>query len=190
MKDFSKISFKWTFRDYVTAVSLYFMIKKASFVSKNSSPEKTAAGLSRAVLKALQELKEIDSSPKIKVNVKKSSDIEALTVSLTGANERENQVFIKAVLELFSSIDDPRYVIIGITKIFKTEKRNYANSFSCPSVFGVNKESAEIFRKQLKAPAGNFELVFTRSENGRKILNECKKAVVSQFNTINSFYVS
>ena len=77
--------------------------------------------------------------------------------------------------ELFSPIDDPRYVIIGITKVFKVEKRNYINSFSCPSVIGVNKESAEIFKKYLKSPAGDFELVFTRSENGRKILNECKK---------------
>lgn len=159
----------------VIIMSLYFMIRKASFVAKNSSPEKTVAGLSGAVMKTLQHLKEIDSSPKIKVNVKKSSDGKALEVSLTGASEREKKVFIKAVSELFAPIDDPRYVIIGITKLFNTEKRNFTNSFSCPSVIGVNKESAEIFKKYLKSPAGNFELAFTRSENGRKILNECKK---------------
>lgn len=159
----------------VTIMSLYFMIKKASFVTKNSTPEKTVTGLSRAVLKTLQQLKEIDSSSKIKVNVKKAADGKSLSVSLTGASERESKVFIKAISELFSPIDDPRYVIIGITKIFKAEKRNFTNSFSCPSVIGVNKESAEVFRKYLKSPAGDFELVFTRSENGRKILNECKK---------------
>ena len=159
----------------VIILSLYFMIKKASFVTKNSTPEKTVTGLSRAVLKTLQQLKEIDSSPKIKVSVKRDADGKSLSVSLTGASERESKVFIKAISELFSPIDDPRYVIIGITKIFKAEKRNYINSFSCPSVIGVNKESAEIFRKFLKSPAGDFELVFTRSENGRKILNECKK---------------
>mgnify|MGYP003290408509 CR=1 FL=1 len=159
----------------VTIMSLYFMIKKASFVTKNSTPEKTVTGLSRAVLKTLQQLKEIDSSPKIKVNVRKSADGKSVEVSLTGASERESKVFIKAISELFSPIEDPRYVIIGVTKIFKIEKRNFTNSFSCPSVIGVNKESAEVFRKYLKSPAGDFELVFTRSENGRKILNECKK---------------
>ena len=155
--------------------SLYFMIKSASFVSKNSSPEKTVLGLSRAVLKTLQRLKEIDSSPKIKVNVKKSSDGGFLEVSLTGASERERKVFIKAVSELFAPIDDPRYVIVGLTKILKTSKRNYANSYPCPSVIGVNKESAEIFREYLKSPAGNFELVYTGGEKGKKALNECKK---------------
>lgn len=159
----------------ITIISLYFMIKKASFVTKNSTPEKTVTGLSRAVLKTLQQLKEIDSSPKIKVSVKRDADGKSLSVSLTGATERESKVFIKAISELFSPIDDPRYVIIGISKIFKTEKRNYINSFACPSVIGVNKESAEIFKKFLKSPAGDFELVFTRSENGRRILNECKK---------------
>ena len=159
----------------VTIISLYFMIKKASFVTKNSTPEKTVTGLSRAVLKTLQQLKEIDSSPKIKVNVKRAADGKSLSVSLAGATERESKVFIKAISELFSPIDDPRYVIIGITKILKTEKRNFTNSFSCPSIIGVNKESAEIFKKHLKSPARDFELVFTRSENGRKILNECKK---------------
>ena len=105
----------------------------------------------------------------IKKEIKKSIG------SLAGATERESKVFIKAVSELFSPIDDPRYVIIGITKVFKVEKRNYINSFSCPSVIGVNKESAEIFKKYLKSPAGDFELVFPRNENGRKTLNECKK---------------
>ena len=159
----------------ITIMSLFFMIKKASFVTKNSTPEKTVTGLSRAVLKTLQQLKEIDSSPKIKVNVKKSTDGKSLEVSLAGASEREKKVFMKAVSELFEPIDDPRYVIIGLTKIFNAEKRNFANSFSCPSVIGVNKESAEILKKYLKSPAGEFELVYTKSENGRKILNECKK---------------
>lgn len=159
----------------VTAVSLFFMIKKASFVTKNSTPEKTVRGLCAAVLKTLQALKEIDSSPKIRVSVKKSSDGKAVSVGLTGATEREAKVFIKAVTELFSPIEDPRYVIISITKVFGNEKRNYINSFACPSIIGVNKESAEILRKFLKSPAGDSELVFTRSENGRKILNECKK---------------
>ncbi len=47
--------------------------------------------------------------------------------------------------------------------------------YACPTAFGINKESAELFGKNLKGPAGNFELIYTKSESGRKTLKECKK---------------
>lgn len=159
----------------ISAVAFVFCMKKASFVVKNSSVEKTVTGLSRAVLKTLQQLKLVESSPKVKLNVSLSSDGKNVCVSLTGAPERDKKVFLKAIGELLSPIDDPRYVIVGIKKLFNSPVRDYVNSFACPAAFGVNKESAELFGKNLKSPAGNFELVYTRSENGRKILNECKK---------------
>lgn len=155
--------------------SLYLCFKKASYVSKNASPEKTVSGFANAVLKALQEAKEIESSSKIKVQVQRNTNGNAVAVSLNGAAEREKKVFLRAVRELFAPIDDPRYVIIGTSRMFGAVRREYDNSFACPTVFGVNKETAEILQKNLKGPVGNFELVFTRSENGRKILNECKK---------------
>lgn len=166
----------------ISIFSLVFFFKRLSFVTKNSSPEKTVLGLSGAVLKTLQKLREIDDNPKIKVRVLRSKDNKSLAVSLTDGTEREKKVFIKAINEMFSPIDEPRYVIIGLTKLFGSYKRNYTNSFSCPSVIGVNKENAEILKQNLKSPAGNFELVFTKSENGRKVLNECKK--LSLFNSI------
>ncbi len=159
----------------LAVAAAYFCFKKASYVIKNSSPEKTVKGFADAVLKGLQELKEIESSSKIKLRTQKSADGKAVSVSLEGSSEREKKVFLKAVKELFAEIDDPRYVIIGTTKTLGTVKRNYENSFACPTVFGVNKETAEILQKHLKGPVGSFELVFTRSDNGRKVLNECKK---------------
>ena len=48
-------------------------------------------------------------------------------------------------------------------------------SYACPSVIAVNKETAEIIAKNLKSAGGKFELVFTRNENGRKELFKCRK---------------
>lgn len=159
----------------ISAAAIVFCIKKASFVVKNSSAEKTVLALSKAVLKTLQQLKLIETSSKAKITVSLSSDGKSLSVSLDNAPERDKKVFIKAVSELLSPIDDPRYVIVGVRRIFKSEVPDYVNSFACPSVIGVNKESAELLGKNLRAASGKFKLVYTKSENGRKILNECKK---------------
>ena len=159
----------------LTVLSVYCCFKNAMYVLKNASPEKTVSGFADAVLQSLQDLKEIESSSKIKLQIQQNASGNAVSVGLTGSSEREKKVFLKAIRELFAAIDDPRYVIIGTTKAFGSDRRDYKNSYSCPTVFGVNKETAEILQKNLKGPVGNFELVFTRSENGRKILNECKK---------------
>lgn len=157
----------------MSAVSSVFCLKNASFVTKNATPEKTVRGLADAVLKTLQQMKEIDTSPKIKTDIQSRG--ENLHISLTGASEREKKVFIKAVSELFAPIDDPRYVIISTKKLFGSERPDYKKCYACPSVIGVNKETAAILQKNLKAPAGTFALVFTKNDNGKKVLAECKK---------------
>ena len=47
---------------------------------------------------------------------------------------------------MLSPIDDPRYLIVNT----KNNKLNYFMSYSCPSVLGINKETAEILKKHLK----------------------------------------
>ncbi len=159
----------------LTVLSVYFCLKNAMYVLKNASPAKTVSGFADAVLHSLQDLKEIEASSAIKLQIQQNANGNAVSVGLNGCSEREKKVFLKAIRELFAAIDDPRYVIIGTSKIFGTVRRDYRNSFACPTVFGVNKETAEILQKNFKGPVGNFELVFTRSDNGRKVLNECKK---------------
>ncbi len=159
----------------LTVLSVYVCFKNAMYVLKNASPEKTVSGFADAVLQSLQDLKEIEASSEIKLQIQQNANGNAVSVGLTGSSEREKKVFLKAIRELFTDIEDPRYVIIGTSKMLGTVRRDYQNSFACPTVFGVNKETAEILQKNLKGPVGNFELVFTRSENGRKVLNECKK---------------
>ena len=54
-------------------------------------------------------------------------------------------------------------------------KYNYVFSYACPSILSVNKETAEIFKRHLKATGANFDLIFTRNQNGRKELFKCRK---------------
>ncbi len=150
------------------------LIKSASVVMKNSSPEKTVSNLSRAILKTLMEIGEVESRG-VRICVEKSEKKNTVNCSLEKATVREKNVFAKAVSELLSPIDDPRYLIIGTKGIAKFTSRNYVQSYACPSVIAVNKETAEILARNLKSAGGKFELVFTRNEQGRKELFKCRK---------------
>ena len=76
---------------------------------------------------------------------------------------------------MLSPIDDPRYLIVASKNSSGKIKYNYVFSYACPSVLSVNKETAEIFKRHLKATGANFDLIFTRNQNGRKELFKCKK---------------
>ena len=158
----------------LAAVSAVLLIKSASVVMKNSSPEKTVYNISSAILRTLKEIGEIDSNG-ARVSVEKSAKQGIINCSLERATLREKNVFAKAVSEILSPIDDPRYLIIGTKGFSKLETKNYVQSFACPSVIGVNKENAAVLAKNLKSAGGKFELVFTRNEQGRKELFKCRK---------------
>ncbi|MBR5561739.1 MAG: DEAD/DEAH box helicase family protein [Clostridia bacterium] len=158
----------------IAAISSVLLIKSASVVMKNSSPEKTVSNISNAILRTLKEIGEIESRGAT-VSVKKSEKKNTVNCSLSKATVREKNVFAKAISELLSPIDDPRYLLIGTKGISKFTSRNYIQSYACPSVIAVNKETAEILAKNLRSAGGKFELVFTRNENGRKELFKCRK---------------
>ena len=158
----------------IALVSSVFLVKSASVVMKNSSPEKTVTNIGNAILRTLKEIREIESRG-TSVSVEKSQKKNTVNCSLKKATAREKNVFAKAMGELLSPIDDPRYLLIGTKGISKITSRNYVQSYACPSIIAVNKETAEVLARNLKRTGGKFELVFTRSEQGRKELFKCRK---------------
>ncbi|MBR6514395.1 MAG: DEAD/DEAH box helicase family protein [Clostridia bacterium] len=144
-----------------------FLIKKLYFLSKNSSPEKSISTLARAVLNTLCELGEIESRG-VRLSVKKRDGY--IECSLEGGTQREKSVFSKAVTEMLSPIDDPRYILIAKGSFAP----DYTRSYACPSVIGNKKENAEVLRSKLRG-SGKFELVYTRNEEGRKTLFCCRR---------------
>ena len=151
-----------------------FLGKKASSFLKSSSPEKTVSNIANAVLKTLKEINEIESKGAT-ISIKKHEKKNIINCSLNKATFREKNVFAKAMCEILSPIDDPRYLIIGTKGVASMTSRNYVKSFACPSIIAVNKETAEILARNLKAAGGKYELVFAKNEQGRKELFKCRK---------------
>lgn len=158
----------------VAAVSSVLLIKAATRVLKNSTPEKTVSNLSRSILRTLKEIGEIDSRSAA-VSVKTSSKRNTVNCSLEKATVREKNVFAHAVSQMLSPIDDPRYLIIGTKGLLGSKSKNYVQSYACPNIIAVNKDTAQILANNLKSAGGRFELVFTRNEQGRKELFKCRR---------------
>lgn len=100
---------------------------------------------------------------------------------LEGGTTYEKSVFINALLEVISPIDNPRYVIIRKNKLLFIKQRDY---HSVPEVIAKNKNLAIHFESQWQNHVGDCELIFTRNIEGRKLLLASRvKSLASQFET-------
>ena len=92
----------------------------------------------------------------------------------------EKSTFIKSLLEIVGKVENPRYIIIRKSRFLIFIKQN--DFHSVPEILGKNKTLAEYFAGQWKRFAGNCELVFTRTIEGRKLILKSRvKSLASQF---------
>ena len=138
------------------------------------SPKKTIQTLCGCILDAMKQAGEIESE---QAAVWVRSDLEGTMIAcaLQGGTEHEKHRFAQAVAELLSSIDNPRYVLVKRFRLAGRDLYHYRESFACPSVLGGQKERAECFARLLSKRAGQFALVDTRSEAGRRQLLKCRR---------------
>ena len=135
------------------------------------SPKKTVKTLTTAVLKTLQEIGQIESTG-ASVQVESDALGNNILCMLKNGTEHEKTVFTKAITELLSAIDDPRYVLVQRTRLFGIEVLRYSHSYACPAVIGTKKEFAERLAKRI---AAGFTMFYTRNESGSQRLRLCKK---------------
>ena len=139
----------------------------------NSSAKKSVERLASALLAALRKTGAIESErarPRIDVGA------QGVACSLEGASVREENLFVGALGELLSPLENPRYLLIRLLSVLGIPLRLPSQSYACPSLLGGKKETAELLRKELEASGDRFELVYTRSEEGRKTLLDCRRA--------------
>ncbi len=141
-------------------------LKNINKIKSFISPLNTVKTLSECVLKVLKSTGDIQSA-NARVSVSSSAVGSNVLCSLTNATAHEQKIFSTAVSEMLSPIDNPRYILV--------KGWDYTNSFACPSVIGNKKENAELLADTLKKKAGEFKVIYTRNENGRKELLNCRK---------------
>ena len=97
-------------------------------------------------------------------------------VYLFGANTREKELFATCVEDFLGKIDNQRYLLYS-----KKRWKGMQAYYRVPEVFSGRKEEAEQFRQFIQKRIGSYLLIYTRSNEGRKILLKARaKAFANQ----------
>lgn len=137
------------------------------------TPEKTLKRLGNALLEAMRETGAV-TGREAALSIRRCG--EGVECALSNASAREKSLFAEALGELLSPLDNPRYLLIRRLPVFGFSIRMPSQSYACPSLLGTKKENAELLKKHLEKHGDRFELVYTRSEEGRRALLECRRA--------------
>lgn len=152
----------------------YCMLCGLLRILRHLSPGKTVQTLANCILKTLKEIGQIESAD-AKVQVMTNDAHSLVYCTLKNATVHEKNIFAHAIGELLSPIDNPRYVLVKQYQVFGITGLLYSQSYACPSVIGSKKEFVEILTRYLKASTGNFVPLYTRNEDGRRLLLKSRK---------------
>ncbi|MFI3202315.1 MAG: hypothetical protein R3Y54_12495, partial [Eubacteriales bacterium] len=84
---------------------------------------------------------------------------------LVGGTGHDKALFAQCMFEIFTDIDNQRYILYAPGRKQKSD-----GYFPVPEVFSKRKEDAELFAYCMKKYIGNYQVVYTRNPEGRKIL--------------------
>lgn len=132
--------------------------------------------IAKALLRALVYAEVIDT-PLHKMGVRaEKHEYGVVACSLNGATTYEKSIFLDALQELLSGVDNPRYLMIRKSPLGPFMRKDY---LAVPTLLGRNKELAQYFTRMWKRYAGSAQLVYTRTTQGRQILLKARATAMS-----------
>jgi hypothetical protein len=154
---------------------------------QNPAPAAALLDIGKAIVSALREAGLVNPALSDEwVRVHQSSP-ERCEVLIEGASAEDSQTFVSAYRQIFEPIREPRYLISrDLAEMPDTFWRPVLTILQrvlgphspkmvyhpVPDALAVNKQRAELFAAHWRRYVGGGELVYTRSDAGRKILTE------------------
>ncbi len=133
---------------------------------RHGTPERSIKQIGRAVLEALEYEGSIDQrAGDFRVYADRNQD-GTVFCWIGGGTGKEQAIFLRALREILSPIDNPRY-LLGRNRIWRLFREDY---FAVPDVLARKKEFAEEFAGRWKSLVGPVQLVYTRTPEGRRAL--------------------
>lgn len=160
----------WTFATLLLGIAAivslpWSLIALWRFI-RHGTPERSIKQIGRAVLEALEYEGSIDQHAGVfRVYADRNGD-GTVFCWIGGGTGKEQATFLRALREILSPIDNPRY-LLARRKIWRVFREDY---FAVPDALARKKEVAEIFTQRWKRLVGPVELVYTRTPEGRKAL--------------------
>ena len=134
-----------------------------------SIPKNQLKYVAKCLVRSLCEADLIDTPYyMVKVKILDKKEDTKLYFVIENVASRDKVLIMNSLEEIFSKIEDQRYILVN--KGFRI-----STYYSVPSVFSVNKELANVFYNNWSKYVGNSELVYTKSEKGRRILLEARR---------------
>ncbi len=174
LKNFSTLAF--IFFLILTLIASGVIFYSAKKLRAHINPKNSIKTFAEAILNAFKTNKMINKN--VKLVVSDDDNESTIRVYLKNGKRKEQDIFNTAICELLSPIDNPKYIIVKKN----ASSFNYIYSFSCPTALSKTKNLAQSLQKELNSSSGNFVLVHTSGNNGKKVLNKCKKFSYVMFN--------
>ena len=153
---------------------LYFLPLPISHLSASLS----IRSLCRNLLKTLKDIGEINK--KAVLVMETLPDKKGYRLYIDNCNHGEQIIFQKAVAEMLSPIQNPRYIFVRGGWF---RRLLWRWSFACPSVISKNDVWVKVFEKYLRRSMGSMKFQYTRRDPGRKYLIFARNR--SYLNTLN-----
>lgn len=84
---------------------------------------------------------------------------------LKGGTMRDKTTFAACMEEIWGVIDNPRYLLTREKRSGRSEE-----FYSVPEIFGNKKERALVFEKHMRKVLGRYQVAYTRTPEGRRLL--------------------
>lgn len=133
------------------------------------SPYKRLEIFGKAIHQALLDSGQIETKESAPRVVKDSKQALYNAIYLKGASMREKEIFAQAITEFFAPIENQRYILKASRKV--ADQTEY---FAVPSMFEKRKDDATVFLDRIQKSVGKYDLIYTRSVQGRPILLEAR----------------
>ena len=109
------------------------------------------------------------SDDQSRVQVEEDKDSYCVFAYLKGGSMRDKELFSQTLGEFFAPVDNQRYLLVA-----KKAPAGQSKYFVVPSLFEKRKEDAQLFLDAVAPQLGDYQLVYTRNEAGRKVLLEAR----------------
>lgn len=109
------------------------------------------------------------SDDQSRVQVEEDKDSYCVFAYLKGGSMRDKELFSQTLGEFFAPVDNQRYLLVA-----QKAPAGQSKYFVVPSLFEKRKEETQLFLDAVAPQLGDYQLVYTRNEAGRKLLLEAR----------------
>src|SRR6266700_251171 len=136
---------------------------------RHGTPERSIRQIGNVVLASLEHAGAISrhfaQARRFHVYANRSKDGEAFCW-IGGGTGQDKAVFLRALKEVFTPVDTPRY-LLARQPFWRVFHEDY---FAVPEVFAQKKEFAEFFASRWQSQVGPVKVIHTRTPEGRNLL--------------------